>query len=194
MILVTLILTALTGVRGNLEITEEAVHRAVAPIADSIANHSLDNLSILVEGGHEGAWLVSQTVTGLLSARGIRVAGERTEREGPLLTVRPMQLGVVYGGFERSWFLGGRRLRRSAICSLAFTLSDDTGQVIATWRSEGLVEDRVSPDDSQIFEHRTEKWVNDAMPSGSGNKVLEPVVVTGVVAALIYLFYSSRAD
>jgi hypothetical protein len=194
MIIVTLLLTALAGVRGNLEITEEAVYQAVYTVADSIAGYEIESLFISVEGGHDGAWLVSQSVTDLLSSRGVNVVSERSEREGNRLIIRPMQLGVVYGGFERSWFLGSRRLRRSAICSLSFTLADGSGTVLNTWRSEGLVEDTVSPDQSSVYEHRTEKWVNDTLPGNTGNKVLEPIVVTGVVAALIYLFYSSRAD
>lgn len=192
-----LVLATLTGVQGNLELTEQAVFQAVAPISDALSLRGTESLFITVEGGHEGGWLVVQTLTNLLSEKGIGVTTERTERTertGSQLTVRPMQLGVMYGEIERSWFLGARRMPRSAVCSLAISLLDENGTVIDTWRTEGLEQDTVAPDDRQLFEHRTELWVNDTVPAGSGNKVLEPVVVTGVVAALIYLFYSSRAD
>lgn len=194
MILFALLLATLTGVQGNLEMTEQAVLQAVAPVADALAARGTESLFITVEGGHEGGWLVVQSITELLSGKGIGVTAERTDRTGSQLMVRPMQLGVVYGAIERSWFLGSRRMPRSAVCSLSISLVDENGTVVDTWRTEGLVQDTVSPDDQQLFEHRTELWANDTVPEGSGNKVLEPVVVTGVVAALIYLFYSSRAD
>jgi hypothetical protein len=194
MMFFALLLATLTGVQGNLELTEQAVLQAVAPVADALSLNGTETLFITVEGGHEGGWLLVQALTNLLSEKGIGVNAERTERVGSQIVVRPMQLGVVYGDIERSWFLGARRMPRSAVCSIATSLLDANGTVIDTWRTEGLVQDTVSPDDSQLFEHRTELWVNDTVPAGSGNKVLEPVVVTGVVAALIYLFYSSRAD
>jgi len=194
MIPFALVLSILTGVQGNLEMLEEAVHRAVVPAADAVALEGVESLFILMEGEHEGGWLVRQTVTDLLAERGVRVEAERTEHQSCQLMVRPMELGVLYGAVERSWFLGGRRMGRSAVCRLAFTLTDENGAVIDTWRTDGMVQDTVSPGDAQNFEHRTEQWVNDRMPDMVGNKVLEPVVVTGVVAALIYLFYSSRAD
>ncbi len=194
MIPFALVLSILTGVQGNLEMLEEAVYQAVVPVADAVALEGVESLFILVEGEHEGGWLIRQSVTDLLAGRGVRVEAERTERLGCQLMVRPMELGVLYGAVERSWLLGGRRMGRSAVCRLSFTLTDESGTVVDTWRTEGLVQDTVSPDDAQDFEHRTERWVNDEIPEATGNKVLEPVVVTGVVAALIYLFYSSRAD
>lgn len=189
-----LVLSTLTGVQGNLEITEQAVIQAVTPVAEAVSLLGTENLFITVEGSHEGGWLVVHALTNLLSEKGIGVTAERTDRIGSQIVVRPMQLGVLYGEIERSWFLGARRMPRSAVCSLAFSLLDENGVVLDTWRTEGLVQDTVSPDDQHLFEHRTELWVNDTVPAGTGNKVLEPVVVTGVVAALIYLFYSSRAD
>lgn len=189
-----LVLTTLTGVQGNLELTEQAVFQAVAPVAEALSLRQTEGLFITVDGGHPGGWLVVQTLTKLLSDRGTGVTSERTDRTGSQLIVRPMQLGVMYGEIERSWFLGARRMPRSAVCSLAISLLDENGTVVDTWRTDGLIQDTVAPGDRQLFEHRTESWANDTVPAGSGNKVLEPVVVTGVVAALIYLFYSSRAD
>ncbi len=189
-----LVLASLTGVQGNLEITEEAVFQAVQPVVDSIALRGVESIFITVDGTHEGGWLLSQSITNLLAEKGIGVVSGRTETGGCQLIVRPMQLGVVYGAVERSWFLGGRRMGRSAVCSISSSLVDENGVVAETWRTEGLIQDTVSPGDAPLFEHRTETWVNDVLPTGSGNKVLEPIVVTGVVAALIYLFYSSRAD
>ncbi|MFO7625890.1 MAG: hypothetical protein R6V62_01370 [Candidatus Fermentibacteraceae bacterium] len=194
MMFFALVLATLTGVQGNLELTEQAVFQAVTPVADALSLRGTESLFITVEGAHEGGWLVVQALTNLLSEKGIGVTAERTDRTGSQIVVRPMQLGVVYGEIERSWFLGARRMPRSAVCSLAISLLDENGIVVDTWRTEGLVQDTVSPGDKQFFEHRTELWANDTVPAGSGNKVLEPVVVTGVVAALIYLFYSSRAD
>lgn len=190
----TLVLATLTGVQGNLEMTEQAVYQAVLPVVDAIVLRGVESLYIAVEGGHEGGWLLTQSIADLLSEKGVRVSTDRTERTGFQLMVRPMEFGVRYGAIERTWFLGGRRMSRAAVCSLAFTLVDQTGVVVDTWRTEGLVRDTVTPGDSALFESRGERWVNDTLPTGTGNKVLEPIVVTGVVAALIYLFYSSRAD
>lgn len=194
MMFCTLVLAALTGVQGNLEMTEQAVYQAVLPVVDAIALRGVESLYVTVEGGHEGGWLLSQSITDLLAQKGVRVSSDRTDRTGYQLMVRPMDFGVRYGVIERTWFLGSKRMSRSAVCSLALTLVDENGVVLDTWRAEGLVQDTVAPGDSALFESRGERWVNDALPTETGNKVLEPIVVTGVVAALIYLFYSSRAD
>ena len=88
--------------------------------------------------------------------------------------------------------LGGRQVPRLASCQLAATLLDPQGNVVLTVREGSVLSNTVSTGDIVILESSTERWVNGELSDEEGGNLLEPLVVTGVVTALVYLFYSSR--
>jgi hypothetical protein len=47
---------------------------------------------------------------------------------------------------------------------------------------------------SRLAGDREAPWVSPEMAQNGEGGVLEPLIVSGVVASLIYLFYSSRAE
>jgi hypothetical protein len=64
--------------------------------------------------------------------------------------------------------------------------------VVLTAREGAVTQSKVSLSDIDLLESTTERWVNGELSSQESGNVLEPLVVTGVVTALVYLFYSSR--
>ncbi len=181
----------LTGSITNLDMVESVVNEAMLPISEQIAGENVEILSLHIEGEHEGGWLVEQVAISSLSDAGVTVNTTR-ETDGWILNIRPMELGVSYAQTTRSWFLGSKQIPRIANCELAVTLIDSDGNVVLTTRQGATIENTVSHSNAVLIETTTEKWANGEMSEEESGNILEPLVVTGVVTALVYLFYSSR--
>ncbi|MCK5037045.1 MAG: hypothetical protein KAS73_14210 [Candidatus Sabulitectum sp.] len=191
MMTVFLLGLALTGSPTNLDILETVVLNALEPIAEQVSAHGLEFVTLNVQGEHEGGWLIEQIATVALSHAGVTVYTNRSE-EGWMLNLRPMELGVTYAQTRRSWLLGGKQVPRLASCEIAATLVDSSGNVVLTVREGSVIESAVPISDIVIIENSTERWLNGELSEEESGNILEPLVVTGVVTALVYLFYSSR--
>jgi len=182
----------LTGsLMTNLEMTETVIGDALLPVAEQIADQGVETVLLSVGGEHDGGWLVEQIASTVLGEAGITVS---TARDQSLwnLNLRPLELGVVYAQTRRSWVLGGREVPRMATCQIAATLLDPQGNVVLTAREGAVLQNTVPMGDIQMVLSANEKWCNGTLSEEERGNILEPLVVTGVVTALVYLFYSSR--
>lgn len=188
---VVLLGLCLMGSITNLDMVESVVNEAMTPIAEQIAGENIEDLSLLIEGEHDGGWLVEQVAISSLSEAGVTVNTTR-EADGWTLNIRPMELGVSYAQTTRNWFLGGKQIPRIANCEISVTLVDPDGNVTLTSRQGAILENTVSHSNVVLIETGTERWANGEISEEESGNILEPLVVTGVVTALVYLFYSSR--
>ncbi len=191
MITVFLLGLVLTGSVTNLDMLEVAVLNALEPVSEQVSAQGLETVTLNIQSEHEGGWLIEQIATSTLGAAGVTVYTSR-DGDGWTLNLRPMELGVTYAQVRRSWVLGGKQVPRLASCEIAATLVDPEGNVVLSFREGSVIENTVSPSDIIILESSTEKWANGEMSDDESGNILEPLVVTGVVTALVYLFYSSR--
>ena len=181
----------LTGSMTNLNMLETAVANALTPISEEVSSQNIDLLTLDILGEHEGGWLIEQIAISTLGDAGVTVSTSR-ETDVWTLQLRPMELGVIYAQTTRSWLIGGKRVPRLASCEISATLVDPEGNVLLTRREGSVIEDTVSPSDIVVVESPTERWANGELSDEESGNILEPLVVTGVVTALVYLFYSSR--
>jgi hypothetical protein len=193
-----LMVLALSGYSNptNVELAEEALIMACMPIPDSLSSMGVDRVVLELEGTSEGGWFVLQTLTAILDDRGVMVTGGSADRSGEMiLRVRPMELRVGYGDVSRPWIIGAKRVERIATAEVSSTLLDSAGAVVTTMRTSGTAADVVAWNDADALAGSDSwTWLSSGLPEGSAGGILEPIIVTGVVASLVYLFYSSRAD
>lgn len=194
-----LVLTALAAMPAptNLELAEAAVLEAVSEIPGDLAELGVDTVVVEMAGDHAGGWLLEQTATSELSAGGVTVNAAEGEsaRTAYRLRLRPMELEVRYGESSRSWLIGTKKVTRHATCQISATLLGPSGQVVLATRYGADVSDRVPVSSlSQLAGERGGPWLSPEMEGDGEGGILEPLIVSGVVASLIYLFYSSRAE
>lgn len=182
---------ALTGTMTNMEMLESVVSDAFGPVAEQVAAAGVEAVALTVEGDHEGAWMLEQTAIAILNDAGVTVVTERGEDLWNL-SIRPMELSVTYSQTRRSWMLGGKQVPRRATCQISANLVDPQGSVTLTVREGAVLNSTVPAGDVVVLESTTERWVNGELSEEESGNLLEPLVVTGVVTALVYLFYSSR--
>jgi hypothetical protein len=194
-IVLALAVAGSTGYPTNLEMAEQVVTESVTSLADSLGDAGIDDVSLEVVGEHAGNWLVEQSARAVLSDHGVSVAADRTGGGMPVLRLRAMDLAVTLGNTGRSWLFGSKHVDRIARCELAAELLDSGGVTQRSWRCGGFAEDRIPYSELTVLQGSSgEEWITGGTPTSSGGGILEPLVVTGVVASLIYLFYSSRAE
>ncbi len=191
-----LMTAVLAVVPTNMELAEDALEAALQGLAEHLEALEVDRVYVEMEGEHPGNWFVRQTVLSVLREGGIGVVdGESRPDSVPVLRVRPMEIRVEYGNVGRSWVIGTKKVDRIAECELMFTLLDRDGAVLDNLRTGGRRNDRVSWSEAETAKGSGEwDWLSEDLPEDVGGGILEPVVVTGIVASLIYLFYSSRAE
>lgn len=193
-ILMTVILAMIPS---NMELAEDALLLAIEGFPESLSSYGADEVSIEISGEHSGNWFIQQTIASVLHENGISVCDRDTDsvNSGMTLRVRPMELVVEYGDVSRPWVIGAKRVERIAKCELSSTLLNADGGILMTLRTSGIEEDVISWSDAEVLDGSSEwDWLSGELPENRGGGILEPIVVTGVVASLVYLFYSSRAE
>ena len=179
----------------NLELVEATVVEACTELAAMLDEQGVDEVFIVLEGDHTGNWLVEQTASSVLGSLGYSVSTGRDEGFPFILRLRPMDLAVRYGDTSRSWIFGKKQVERVAVCELSGQLVAENGTIIASMRSSATDSDRVPVSELDVLDGPDDwTWLGEGEIGGDGGGILEPLVVTGVVASLIYLFYSSRAE
>ncbi|MCD4848178.1 MAG: hypothetical protein K8R76_08310 [Candidatus Aegiribacteria sp.] len=194
-ILLTIVL-ALTP--SNMELAEEALVISSEALSDILESYNVQNIIIEILGEHEGGWFLEQTLASVLCENDISIISSVSDssfRSFDRLMVRPMEIVVEYGDVSRPWLIGSKRVERIARCELSATLVDSNGKIVTTARTNGTADDVVSWSDVSTLSGSSEwEWLSRELPEDSGSSILEPLIVSGVVASLVYLFYSSRAD
>jgi len=193
--ILTVVLLAL--VPSNMELAEDALSLAIADLPENLSAYGADEISLDILGDHAGNWFIEQTISSVLHEAGIVVydRASGSEISGMTLNVRPMELIVDYGNVSRPWIVGSKRVQRIAKCEMSFTLLDSDASILMTMRTSGVTDDVISWSDAEVLDGSSDwEWLSSELPENSSGGILEPIVVTGVVASLVYLFYSSRAE
>ena len=115
-------------------------------------------------------------------------AGLRLEFETIAFTLR-------YPEIYRSRLVGGKNVKRAAeLRVLAKLVEPENGFVV--WMSEASksYSDQFSYDDIEDVEASLYDFTKPPRDSRNWGKIVEPVVVSGIIVGLIYLFFSNQGD
>jgi hypothetical protein len=101
-------------------------------------------------------------------------------------------VGVTYVRRIRSFPFGVKGYERVVSMRASATLLDPgSGQVLWSRRASRAASDIVEKRDL-VYAAGGSEALDPPLPRGSGLKILEPLIVIGVVAGLVVLFYSNR--
>lgn len=141
--------------------------------------------------------LRAQGVPVRLAGRG--VATDSANADGSGASARPLEMGIRVDGSGvsylrriRSFPFGVKGYERLAALRASVTLVDPgTGEVAWARSASGSAVDFVRKRDVGAATAGS-GGINPAIPAGGGFRLLEPLIVLGVVSGLIVLFYSNR--
>jgi len=181
-------LTVLTEL--TREIVGEAVGRMRLPEGSEIRITQGDQ--------HDAGWLVHSVLLEELTSGGhvVMVKGsEPGQEERPRYDVwyKIITCQTTIPRTWREWVVGPRKVERKSRCDIQFRLSDESSAVV--WAGEVERERREIIPGSRLDELASpgQPFASPEAAPGGWDKMLEPVVVAGIVGGLIYLFYTSRS-
>lgn len=145
-------------------------------------------------GTSGGNFLVENALQSALTAAGVEV---RTAPDSldPIVEFEVVDLSVMYPQSRRAhWYGGGRVVQREARARLFVRALDPAGaRVLWADRAEAWRRDEVPAKQLRALEEeKPVAYEKPVPPATHWNKVLEPLVVTGIVAGLIVLFFSNQ--
>lgn len=174
-------------------------------IEDALPELSLDTrrpvvFESLEPGEHD--WLIESEIGQALRERGCGLlVSLPAEPEGgdevlTLLSYRPVDLRVIYRDAHGSGWRKGRMIDRQAVARLDIRVSTwPGGEIVGLREIEGTISDRVPGSELSLLEGAEfpgEKTIGD--PESQSGRLLEPLVVTGLVALLVYVFYTAESS
>lgn len=114
--------------------------------------------------------------------------------EGEVLRFRVLELGVTYPGSKRSLLLlGPRSITRLTGAHLRVTrVEEPAGTILGVADGDHHVIDRFPGSIRAYIEGAEYPFTRPEMQPGSLGKLVEPAVVLGIVAGLVFLFYANQ--
>ena len=204
---------ALSAVPGGANAVTKTHGMMLDSVATSVAADLLHDvpstkgrgvvLTLPVRGDTLG--VLAQRLVERLRAQGVSVhlAGRGTmdgsADSGSVLAVRPYEMGIRVDGSGvsylrrlRSFPFGVKGYERMAALRASVTLVDPTtGEVTWAKSASGRAVD-VVPKRDLMAVGAGSGGLNPPLPQGGGFRLLEPLIVLGVVSGLVVLFYSNR--
>lgn len=115
------------------------------------------------------------------------------EGEGLVLSFRIIEFGVTYHGSWRRGFMGPRMVERLAAVNLYTRLVNGSAEDVL-WVGRGRAErlDVVPKSKLDLLEGRNYPFQKPELRGRPLSRLAEPVLVSGIIAGLVFLFYSSQ--
>lgn len=127
-------------------------------------------------------------------ARMESAGADRPPQGGLVFQFQNVAFRVAYTDVHRSHLIGGKKVSRSASVRIFATLSDaDSGRVLWTGEAEQTAADEFDSGEVARVEYGNYTFLQPGLPSGGWGKYAEPVLVTGIVVGLIYLFFANQS-
>lgn len=184
--------------RVNLTVLKALVTEAVAEAVDEMG--LAPDSEIYLAGGekHDARWLIDTALIEELTKAGHVVkngpitgeAGERTRLE---LTYKVMACETAYPRAWREWVVGRKRVERSTRVDLNLQLTDEDRAIVWAGSVQRTRRDIVPGSRLPELAAPGHAFASPVIEGGGWGKIVEPVVVAGIVGGLIYLFYTSKS-
>lgn len=171
-------------------------------MANQVARSTLAELAARIDGRfqavpqseHSGNGILGMALDQAARERGYTVLDASTPA-AQRLEFRILELRIAYTGVDRSAFMTGKEIERHGACVLACRLvATDSGETLATSQQEVMLADRFDYDLLELVASTTYPFTAPELKERDWSKSTEPFVVTGMIAGLIYLFFSNQSS
>ncbi len=188
----------------NFELIEKVSTEAAQDIASSLGNQARDGLVFLTKtkGVGDADFMMENALVERLRAAGIRVSLEAAKQgdavpENPAykLSYQVIRLNLTYPGISRKWWLGTKEVERAAKSDIFAQLVDfKTGDIRWVGESHKRHGDTIPYSLLSSVEEKQYEFTRPPRNEFKLMRLLEPVVVGGIVVGLVYLFFSNQSN
>lgn len=153
------------------------------------------SLALRAVGPAAGDFLVENALASALATAGWRVSTRADSAAPRVLEFEVVDLGLEYVRTYRNAWFGEKRVERETRVRIFARLVDQGGERIL-WadQTEQRDRDEVPAAALPVLEDKNPPdYLKVSLPPQRWNKVVEPVVVTGIIVGLIVLFFSNQS-
>jgi hypothetical protein len=176
------------------ELTTEVVNELLPHFSERLAGRAI---VLRKYTANEQYQFINTIMARLFTDAGITTYPNAAPTDGtPAITLeyQALEYDLAYTKVYRSYLIGGKKVARKADVTLLATLYDDSGAVVWTREAKRDYEDNFGHGELDRIEEGNFAFTRPALPGGGWGKYAEPVLVTGIVVGLIYLFFSNQSD
>lgn len=182
------------------KLTSESVDEILTRVPDNFHSRDVVLVPYALDERYE---FIDNVFTRILTAKGFRVragvAGNAASKartdSGFVLEYQATDFNLAYPKIYRSYLIGGRRVQRSADVRLIAKVVDPADDSVV-WMGEAgrSSRDQFSYGELPTVEAGVFAFTKPPRKTTNWGKIAEPVVVSGIIVGLIYLFFSNQTD
>ncbi|MBD3349353.1 MAG: PorV/PorQ family protein [Candidatus Eisenbacteria bacterium] len=184
--------------KSNMTVLADLTREVVTEAVERMGLPEGSELRIVQGEQNDASWLVHSVILEELTSRGhvVMASGsDATGSERPRFEVwyKIITCQTTIPRSWREWVVGPRKVERKSRCDIHFRLSDENSAVVWAGNVERERREIIRGDRLSELATPGQPFVSPEVAAEGWDKMLEPVVVAGIVGGLIYLFYTSRS-
>jgi hypothetical protein len=189
---------AADALEPNLVVIGELVREAIGEALGRMTIPPRSGVYVAQVDKHDASWLVQSILLEELTSLGhvVKAGGSAggEETDAYEISYRIVSCQTSLPRAWRAWMVGARRVERKTDVDIYFQLSGPSKDVV--WAGNARRERREIIPGGLVKELSTpgQAFTAPELEPGGWDKILEPVVVAGIVGGLIYLFYTSKTS
>jgi hypothetical protein len=201
------------AVKSNLDVLTElaagVANELIAGFQSSLGTQA--GVRLIPRGEGETYEFLMNVFTAELTSRGIKTYSSAPKGAGNAkdladefepatertmeLNIQALEFSLTYPKIFRSYLIGGRNVKRRAEITVFAELLDTADRSVA-WVGEAskVHDDQFSYGDRAQVEESLFTFTKPEVKPASWGRIVEPVVVSGIIVGLVYLFFSNQSD
>jgi len=188
-------------VATNMQVVKKVSKDVIDELLSNMNLSRIDGLVLLdkAKGVGDIDFVFDNMLLKEMKDRGLRVAVSSNKKGQAKarykFSYQILKLSLEYPRITRKYWLGTKRVKRSAVGYVFAQMEDtETGDVVWVGESQKSYDDEIDYALLDRVENRDYKFTMPERNELKWSKLAEPVVVTGIVAGLVYLFFSNQSN
>jgi len=201
------------AVKTNFEVMQAVTGEVCVELVSGISSVVPTREIRLAPFGRDERYdMISNALTRVLADKGYRVylpvtaapgdsspapdtTSVATSKTTLMLEFQAIEFNLRYPKIYRSFLVGGKTVkRRGDIRLLTKLVEPANGHVVWMGEASRSYDDQFSHDDIDEVEAGLYEFTKPPRESRNWGRIVEPVVVSGIIVGLIYLFFSNQGD
>lgn len=187
----------------NYEILEKIAGEAIDELSGNMPEIARETVILLRKEGGVGSGIdkvFENELVRKLTGAGLRIASkiadtDQTESSRYTFSYQIIKYSIKYPDIGRSYWIGAKEVERFAEVGIFAKLLDSvTGEILWVGEAQKKYEDKIAYSLLDRVEDPTRDFTMPVRDEIRWSRFVEPVIVTGIVVGLVYLFFSNQAS
>lgn len=187
----------------NYEILEKIAGEAIDELSGNMPRIERETVVLIRKEGGVGSGIdkvFENELVRKMTGAGLRIASktadsDQTEVSRYVFSYQIINYSIKYPDIGRSYWIGAKEVERLAEVGIFAKLLDSaTGEILWVGEAQKKYEDRIAYSLLERVEDPSHDFTMPVRDEIRWGRFVEPVIVTGIVVGLVYLFFSNQTS